>query len=104
MKLLKLEVEMSATTELKRANDKFDSKFHSTHEGYSIIKEEVEEAQEELTGINVCLDELWQDARSNNISYTVMDAINIKKYAINLSAESIQIAAMCQKFIDSFEK
>jgi len=105
MKLLKLEVEMSATTELKRANDKFDSKFHSTHEAYAILKEEVEEAADELEEVQYQLKYMWDAIKGNNSTvYTTEIAKRMKTYAINLSAESIQVAAMCQKFIDSFEK
>ena len=54
--------------ELKQARGKFGN-FHNQHEGYAVIKEE--------------LDELWDDVKSN----------------INAHKEAIQIAAMAVRFI-----
>jgi len=102
MEELKLEVEMLAVTELERANEKFDSKFHSTHEGYAILKEEVEEAEAELKNAKMMLENCWFDIKRNTTPNR--NIIAIKNCAVNLAAESIQVAAMCQKFIDSFEK
>ena len=54
--------------ELKRAREKFPN-FHNQHEGYAIIKEE--------------LDELWDDVKTNK----------------NAQKEAIQVAAMAVRFI-----
>ena len=102
MEELKLEVEMLAVTELERANEKFDSKFNSTHEAYAILKEEVEEAEAELKNAKMMLENCWFDIKRNTTPNR--NIIAIKNCAVNLAAESIQVAAMCQKFIDSFEK
>jgi len=104
MEELKLEVEMLAVTELERANEKFDSEFHSTHEAYAVLKEEIEEAQEECKYINHELNCIWDYVKRNKIENALAHMKNVKEYAINLSAESVQVAAMAQKFIDSFEK
>ena len=61
--------------ELKRATRKFGP-FNSPHEGYAIIKEEVEE--------------LWDDIKANNYE--------------NQRAESIQVAAMALRFIFDLEE
>ena len=45
MNELRKEVEAAAMAELNRANAKFPL-FNSTHEGYAVILEEAEEAQE----------------------------------------------------------
>jgi NTP pyrophosphatase (non-canonical NTP hydrolase) len=57
--------------EYKRASNLFPS-FHSPHEGYAVIKEE--------------LDELWDEIRNGE------DKENMKK-------EAIQVAAMALRFI-----
>ena len=56
--------------ELEFAQDKFPA-FHSAHEGYAVIAEE--------------LDELWTDVKQNNTNYA--------------RAEAIQVAAMAIRFI-----
>ena len=104
MEELKLEGEMLAVTELERANEKFDSEFHSTHEAYSVLKEEVEEAQEEFEYMNHELNCIWDYVKRNKTENALAHMKNMKKYAINMAAEAVQVGAMCEKFIDSFEK
>ncbi len=60
--------------ELSRARVLFPN-FHSGHEGYAVIKEE--------------LDELWEDVRKDNIA--------------GARAEAIQVAAMAVRFIMDLE-
>ena len=52
-------------------------KFHSTHEGYGVLKEEV--------------DELWDEIKMNK-------NINANRLMVN---EAIQVAAMAIKFIEN---
>ena len=69
--------------------------FHSEHEAYAIIKEEIEEAESDLKDIKSDLEMIWFDTRANyNPSSFYKD---IRKYAVNLIKESAQIAAMCDK-------
>jgi len=84
--------------ELINANRKFP-KFRSTHEGYAIIKEEVEEAADEMESIDSWLEQGWRYIKANQNA--IDEIVAMKQHAINLAAESIQVAAMCQKFIDS---
>jgi hypothetical protein len=96
-------VEKLAAEELERANKKFPL-FHSTHEGYAVILEEVQETQYELKWVNEILDGMWEDIKNNfpdNEIYPYLEAI--KSHAIYLAAEAIQVAAMAQKFQDSFK-
>ena len=75
--------------------------FNSTHEGYAVIKEEIKEAEDELIDVKTNLEEIWRTVKGNNTELTIKYTKHLKKYAVNLAAESIQVAAMCQKFIDS---
>ena len=102
MEELKLEVEMLAVTELERANEKFDSKFNSTHEAYAVLKEEIEEAEAELKNAKMMLENCWFDIKRDTMPNR--NIIAIKNCAVNLAAEAVQIGAMCEKFINSFEK
>jgi len=62
--------------ELDRANGKFP-KFNSYHEGFAVLKEEV--------------DELWDEVKKRQCD------------RIELRDEAIQVAAMAIKFIESFD-
>lgn len=54
MNELRKEVEAAAMAELNRANAKFPL-FNSTHEGYAVILEEAEEAQEAMENVKTSL-------------------------------------------------
>jgi hypothetical protein len=89
--------------ELKRANAVFPQ-FHGNHEAWAVLKEEVEEADIENTKVNKILDMLWNSVRFNHKKEQIIPLCNsLKKHALYNSAESIQIAAMCQKYIDYLE-
>lgn len=75
--------------------------FNSTHEGYAVIKEEIEETEYELNVLNEMLEGAWRAIKDDRQCDGHM--IEIKKRAINTAAEAIQTAAMAQKCIDSFE-
>jgi hypothetical protein len=76
--------------------------FNSTHEGYAVIKEEIEEAEQELNDVNAQLQRSWYFIKHNEDADK--DMLRLKEYAVNLAAEAIQVAAMAQKFIDSAEE
>jgi hypothetical protein len=78
--------------------------FNSTHEGYAVIKEEVEEAEAEFKYVNLTTNSMWYCVKSNNEIGALENAKILKEYAICLASEAIQVAAMAQKFIDSFEE
>lgn len=103
MKELKAQVLKLSAEEEKRSMINHPL-FNSTHEGYAVIKEEVEETQGELRLVNLFTNEMWHCVKSNNEIGVVENAKNLKQYAIALAAESIQVAAMAQKFIDSFKE
>lgn len=58
--------------EIHRAKTKFKENFNSTHEGFSVLKEEV--------------DELWDEVKANGSKE-------------RLRAEAVQVAAMAIRFI-----
>ena len=103
MKELKAQVGKLAEEEAKGSMIKFPL-FSSTHEGYAVIKEEVEEASEELENVNFSLNSIWRNVRINDKETAMKHAGHLKDFAIKLAAEAIQVAAMSQKFIDSMEE
>ena len=70
------EVLVEVLTELTRARTKHPKAFNSSHEGYAVLLEEV--------------DELWQEVKAQS---------DERRY-MAMRKECIQIAAMCLRFID----
>ena len=99
MNAVKSDVEELVQKELESANQKF-STFHSDYEGAAIILEEIEEAKEALKYVENKFKCLWLYVKLDN-EFSATMAEHIKEYAVDLSCEAIQVAAMAQQFIDS---
>lgn len=96
-------IEKLAEMEKQDANRKFPL-FHSMHEGYAVLLEEVEEAREALNFAEGSLSMLWAHIRDNNAGRAPEFAGRVREHALDLAVEAVQAAAMAQKFIDSMEK
>lgn len=96
-------IEKLAEMEKQDANRKFPL-FHSMHEGYAVLLEEVEEAREALTRTEISLSALWAHIRDNNAGRALEFAGRVREHALDLAVEAVQVAAMAQKFIDSADK
>lgn len=95
------EIQKLFDKELEKAN-KVNQPFHSLHEGYAVLLEEIDEAKIEMEYIEKDISFVWQDIKNNlllepNITY-------IKDHTICLIQEAIQIGAMCDKFLDFLKK
>lgn len=94
------DIERMIADELRSANEQFPP-FHSFHEAYGVIKEEVEEASFVMNGIKSGFDWFWENVKCNDEVYAFDELADVKKYAFELIKEAVQICAMCQKAIDS---
>lgn len=88
-----------AAEELEAAN-RTNPPFHSPHEGYAVLLEEIEEAKAELQDAEVCRAMLWGCVKQDLSNKAMGYAQRIENHAINLAAEAIQIAAMARKFTE----
>ena len=91
------EVQALFDKELKKANEN-NPQFHSAHEGYAVLLEEVEETNEAQGELNFFTERIWSAVKNggclrNELEWT-------KKYASSLVREAIQVGAMCNKFLD----
>ena len=98
MNAVKQEVENLVQKELESANQKFPL-FRSDHEGAAVIFEEIEECKINQTSIETVFSYLWKYVKRDMMDINLIKGL--KKEAINLACEAIQVAAMSQKFIDS---
>lgn len=70
---------------------------NSHHEAYAVIKEELEEAEEELELCKNHLRYMWYKIRENDRFEADDVKDRIVEYATNLAVEAIQVAAMAKK-------
>lgn len=84
-------------TELRNANE-INPPFHSMHEGYAVMLEEVEETKEALKSVEAFLTLIWNRVRWNETKAAMQMAEELEAKAIHLAAEAIQVAAMARKF------
>lgn len=101
MDAVRNQVEELVQVELDSANEKFPL-FHSMHEAYAVMKEELEECEEEISNSKKFLELIWSMIRIDGV--TSCDIASLKEKAIKLAVESIQLAAMAQKTIDSMDE
>lgn len=78
--------------------------FSSLHEGESVIREEIEEVSEVLDEIMEAHNWIWKAVRANKSETVKSAAKTIAKLSRALIAESVQVAAMAGKIVDSIER
>lgn len=84
--------------ELAAANRKFRQNA-STHESYAVTLEEAQEAETELKNVAQMLSVVWEMTKQNAPKEQLEEAVTqLEEAATRMAAESIQTAAMAQKF------
>lgn len=78
--------------------------FHSLHESESVIREELEETSEELNKVRQSFEELHVAMRNDAVDAYVESLGYLRQHAWDLVREAIQVVAMANKSIDSFEE
>lgn len=102
MNAIENQVRELVATELAAANRKHPP-FHSQHEGIAVIWEETEEVKDDLNFVVDYLKTAWRYIREDREAKNII-AGPIQNVAILLACEAIQVAAMCQKFLDMEDK
>ncbi len=82
--------------ELMSANAQFGP-FASSHEGWAVIREETDEAQVEITRLEIALTNMWNSVKCNK-RIAPERLAKMQETAVNLAVEAIQVAAMAKKF------
>ena len=83
--------------EHKTIVEKWGEGYHSDHEGYAVMKEEIEEAQDELEIVKAWLDVVWDHIRDNK-PVTINHIETCGRIAGRLAAEAVQIAAVARRW------
>lgn len=86
--------------ELAAANEKFPQ-FHSPHEGWAVMREQVWKAEQAFKSVNSFSKALFYAIIANDTMHSQKNTASvIMEEAIHAACEAIQIAAMAQKFRD----
>ena len=94
-------IETLIQEERQKADEKYEKFFRTLHEGESVLREEIQEANEEQQAIWRLYKALWQGVRSDNATYVMQMSRRIYYKAQNLIREAAQVAAMAEKLEDS---
>lgn len=86
--------------ELNSANRQFPL-FQSPHEGYGVIKEEIEEVMDDLNVLLEVFANAWSGIKKNEPVFPQIQAV--RELAKQIAIEAIQVAAMCDKYSMSLE-
>lgn len=103
MRELKAELNLAVSKEYTRANLKFPM-FHSNHEALGVIDEEVEEALQEVYDLVTTFGDYRVAVHHDDISMMIKCLADMREIALLGACELIQVAAMCDKAIESNER
>lgn len=92
-------IEQAVCHELKNIVKKYGPTYHSEHEGFAVLMEECQEAAESDKVMQEHLENLWKSIRENQISRYELSLIY--NYAIGLAEEAVQVAAVCERFMET---
>lgn len=96
-------IEQAVVYELQNIVKNYGAVYASEHEAYAVLKEEIEEAAEDMEQINRDLAYLWALIKNNHIKKgggTISEAID---YAKMLAQEAVQIASVCERFLETIK-
>jgi len=87
--------------ELERALFKFPEPTNSSHEGYAVLLEEIEEMQDEFDLLMVQKDIVWRNVKSDNYTNQRIGLLEMRTTIQNLIKEAVQVGAMIEKWNES---
>lgn len=94
------DVEFLTKSEYDMAAEKWGGKFASRHEGESVIREEFEEAIDEMEEIGKAYKAMWLCVRKDFSKKVMADAVDdVYNHAVEAACELIQVAAMAYKML-----
>lgn len=83
--------------ELARAREQFGEKYHSQHEAYGVLAEELYEFERENEWIKTYTSDLMSAMHLNDDGEMKMTLENLRCAALMEACELIQVAAVCRK-------
>lgn len=83
--------------EYKNACNKYGSEYHSLHEAYAVLKEEIEEAETEIKFLKRWFENIWESIKTDNITYQYDCIEELKSCVENSIKELAQVGAVVLK-------
>lgn len=87
--------------ETEEAVAKWGKTYSSLHEGYAVLKEEVDEVRDENIHIKNGLYSMWDSVKTNDVKKE--DVEKIREHAEKLALEAVQVAAVCNKILNGLQ-
>lgn len=78
--------------------------FRSAHEGYAVLKEELEETEDEMNILKENMDELWEQIKGNHTCLYSSTLKDLEDHSLSMIKEAVQVAAMVYKYHDLIRK
>lgn len=91
-------IDKAVVYELQNIVKNYGAVYASEHEAYAVLKEEIEEAAEDMEQINRNLAYLWALIKNNHIKAGGGAIAETIDYAKMLAQEAVQVAAVCERF------
>ena len=92
-------IEKAICHELRNIVKKYGPTYASEHEGFAVLMEECQEAAESDKDMQEHLEKLWTSIRQNEFSNFELSLIY--NFAIGLAEEAVQVAAVCERFMET---
>lgn len=93
-------VKSAITSEFQHAVKNYGKSYNSNHESYAVLKEEIDEARDELIQIQNKIYESWQLVKIDRDRLYKDEVAKMKEHAEALALEACQIAAVCSKILN----
>lgn len=105
MEALRQSIQPIIQEEISRAKQNHKD-YTTIHQAYSLMKEEIEETQDELVKVKSLHDSLWEDIKRDeyNSENQIVWAKAIKNVCDNVIAEAVHIATVTSRTIEMLEK
>ena len=103
MNVVENDIRSLVDKELSAANERFPQ-FHSAHEGYAVILEEMDELKDAVDVADDHLSFAWRYVKGDVTEGVKNHVKYVEEAAMEAACEAIQVAAMCQKFLEMEDK
>lgn len=89
--------------EYEQACQEHGKTYHSLHEGWSVLKEEVEEAKWHFTDLKWQLKYLWRGVKLDDNKKCLISVYDMQEMALNAMMELAQVYACCMKLQNTLQ-
>ena len=90
-------IDEAIKNEFEQACKCYGAYFNSSHEGYAVLREEIEEAKDNIEEMLRHLSEMWETVKTDDVEGYLKEARLIGLYANFLACEACQVAAVVKK-------